>query len=103
MFTGCKAAGLPEPEFTQCGGEFVVTIWRDWLTDAAMAAMDLNDRQKQAIRFVKEKGRINNSEYRKLTDVTDRTALRDLKNLCDRNIFRKEDKKGKATEYILVK
>jgi len=103
MFTGCKAAGLPEPEFTQCGGEFVVTIWRDWLTDAAIAAMGLNDRQKQAIRFVKEKGRINNTEYRKLTDVTDRTALRDLKGLCDRNIFRKEDKKGKATEYILVK
>ena len=33
MTTGCRDAGLPEPEFAQSGGEFVVTLWRDWLTE----------------------------------------------------------------------
>ena len=32
MMTGCKGAGLPEPESAQSGGEFVVTLRIDRLT-----------------------------------------------------------------------
>jgi predicted HTH transcriptional regulator len=45
-------------------------------------------------RYAKEHGAITNKAHRELTDVTDRTALRDLKELIDRNIFRKQDKKS---------
>jgi hypothetical protein len=39
---------LPEPDFQQRGGEFVVTVWRDWLTEQVLAAANLNDRQRIA-------------------------------------------------------
>ena len=29
--------GLPEPQFAQSPGEFVTTIWRDWLTEKLLA------------------------------------------------------------------
>ena len=33
----------------------------------------------------------------------DRTALRDMNDLCPKGVFLKRDKKGRATEYVLVK
>ena len=32
MIELCREAGLPEPQFEQRSGFFVVTLWRDWLT-----------------------------------------------------------------------
>ncbi len=48
-------------------------------------------------------GEITYKANRRTHRVTKRTALRDFKDLCDRNIFGKQDKRGKATEYVLVK
>ena len=103
MIAGCRSAGLPEPEFAQSGGEFVVTIWRDWLTDAVLAALEINDRQKQAIRFVKEKSRINNSEYRELVKISMRNASRDLTELVEKELFEKKGIHGKGVHYVLGK
>jgi predicted HTH transcriptional regulator len=100
MITGCKDAGLPEPDFAQSGGEFVVTIWRDWLTDEALAALEINERQKQAIRFVKEKGHINNSEYQDLVKISMRNASRDLTDLVEKEIFEKRGIHGKGVHYV---
>jgi ATP-dependent DNA helicase RecG len=103
MINGCKKAGLPEPEFAQSGGEFVVTIWRDWLTDEVLAALEINERQKQAIRFVKERGRINNSEYQDLVKISMRNASRDLTDLVEKEIFEKRGIHGKGVHYVLGK
>ena len=103
MIAGCRSAGLPEPEFAQSGGEFVVTIWRDWLTDAVLAALEINDRQKQAIRFVKEKSRINNSQYRELVKISMRNASRDLTELVEKELFEKKGIHGKGVHYVLGK
>jgi predicted HTH transcriptional regulator len=103
MTTGCRGAGLPEPEFTQSGGEFVVTLWRDWLTDAVLAEFRLNERQKRAIQFVKEKGSINNSEYQDLVITSMRNATRDLKELVEKGIFEKKGIHGKGVHYVLSK
>ncbi len=103
MITGCREAGLPEPEFAQSGGEFVVTLWRDWLTDTVLAALEINERQKQAIRFVKEKGRINNSEYQGLVKISMRNATRDLTELVEKEIFEKKGIHGKGVHYVLGK
>ena len=59
MITLSRKAGIPEPDFEQQGDEFVVTIWRDWLTDAVMKDLGIDERQKIAIKIVKEKGRVN--------------------------------------------
>ena len=103
MVTGCKDAGLPEPEFTQCGGEFVVTIWRDWLTEAAMTSLGLSERQKKGVRFVKESGRITNTEYQKVAEVLKRESSRDLAELVEKDVFVKKGTHGKGVHYILGK
>lgn len=97
----CSEAGLPEPEFRQDGGQFVMTLWRDWLTAAALDRLGLNERQRQAVIFVKQHGRITNREYQKLTAAIDRTALRDLEELSDRGVLRKVGTVGRGAYYIL--
>ena len=104
MTTGCRDAGLPEPEFSQSGREFVVTLWRDWLTESVMTDLGLSDRQKKGVRVVKEKGRITNTEYQKVTEVLKREASRDLKELVDKGVFEKPGSvTGKGTYYTLSK
>ncbi len=51
---------------------------------------------------IKEKGKITNREYREMFNITDRTALNDLKSLCDKGLLKKIGKTGRATEYILA-
>ena len=103
MTTGCREAGLPEPEFAQSGGEFVVTIWRDWLTDAVIMELGLSERQMNAVRFVKEKGRIGNSEYQDLVKTSKRNASRDLSELVEKEIFEMKGIHGTGVHYILGK
>jgi ATP-dependent DNA helicase RecG len=98
-----KQAGIFDPEFTAFPDSFTVTFSKDLYAKERLTTLGLSDRQVKAVQYAKEHGSITNKAYRELVGVTDRTALRDLKDLIDRNIFRKQDKKGKATEYILVK
>lgn len=103
MITGCRDVGLPEPEFTQSGGEFVVTIGRDWLTDAAMTELGLSERQKKGVRFVKENGRITNTEYQKVAEVLKRESSRDLAELVEKDVFVKKGTHGKGVHYVFGK
>ena len=103
MIAGCKEAGLPEPDFSQSGGEFIVTLWRDWLTDAVMAEMGLSERQMAIIRFVKEKGRVTSSDYKALVTISRQTAFRDLNDLVRKGILKKTGVTGKGTYYTLCK
>lgn len=62
----------------------------------------MNQRQKKAIDYLKEQGRITNWEYVKLCGVGYRTAHRDLANLIksgDIKIY----KKGRSTYYTLIR
>ena len=87
MTTGCRDAGLPEPEFSQSGREFVVTLWRDWLTDAVLAEFRLNDRQKKIISFTKSHARITNAECQNLTGAARKAISRDLGGLVDTGLL----------------
>jgi predicted HTH transcriptional regulator len=60
--TRCREAGLPEPSFEQRGGQFVATLWRDWLTDAVMEQPVLNDRQRKGLVHMKTHGTMTNAE-----------------------------------------
>jgi len=103
MITLCQNHGIPEPEFSAHPDWFSVTFAKDFYTDERLLALGLSDRQVQAVRYVREQGVITNKAYRELTGAIDRTALRDLNDLCTRGIFSKQNKKGRATEYILEK
>ena len=103
MIADCRKAGLPEPDFEQRGPHFVATLWRDWLTDAVMAKLDLNDRQVQAIAHTKRKGRISTGEYRDMANVSESTALRELRHLTKLGILKKVGDTGRAAHYTVVK
>jgi ATP-dependent DNA helicase RecG len=101
MIALCRDAGLPEPDFRQDGGQFVMTLWRDWLTDALLSEMRLNERQKQAVDFAKANRRITNTDFRRLTNVTIRTASRDLEDMVGKGILRKIGTTGRSAHYVL--
>lgn len=101
MITFCKNAGLPEPGFEQRQGQFVVTIGRDWLTEAAMTDLGLSERQKKGVRFVKENGRITNTEYQIVAHVLKRESSRDLAELVEKGVFVKKGIHGKGVHYNL--
>ena len=51
--------------------------------------------------IVKEKGKITNLEYQKLTGVSKPTSTRDLLELVKKSVFKKFGKTGKGTLYKL--
>ncbi len=54
----------------------------------------VNDQQVKAVLYVKEKGKITNSDYQVLNDVSRETSTRDLKELVDKNILKPSGQKG---------
>jgi predicted HTH transcriptional regulator len=95
-------ADIPEPDFEQQGNEFVVTLWRDWLSEAYLTRLDLNDRQIKVIGYLKSKHEISNIEYRKLTDASIKTAGRDLEDLVQKGLLTLKGM-GRGAHYILAK
>jgi predicted HTH transcriptional regulator len=102
MIADCREAGLPEPDFEQRGPHFVVTLWRDWLTAEVLAGLNLNERQLQAIAYVKKTGKITNTDYQQLSGATRKTAARDLDDLVVKKVFiRLGEKRG--SHYMLAR
>ncbi|MEW6620374.1 MAG: ATP-binding protein [bacterium] len=85
----CKKAGLPEPEFKEEFGGFLVYFYKDIYTEENLRKMGLNERQIKVVMYVKEKGEVTNKEYRSMFGITDRMALIDLNSLCSMGIFKK--------------
>ena len=52
---------------------------------------------------MKVTGRINNAQYRDITGISERTALRELRQLTDRGIFAKVGGTGQSVHYIIAK
>jgi hypothetical protein len=101
MIELCREAGLPEPDFESRQGFFVTTLWRDWLTSEMLGRFELNDRQKQAIQYLKSHARINNSEYQQATGASRATASRELEALLSKGLLEKVGTTGKGTHYVL--
>jgi ATP-dependent DNA helicase RecG len=68
-----------------------------------MAELDLNDRQRQVIKHVKATGRIDNAQYRDITGVSERTALRELRQLTQLGVLEKVGHTGRAAHYVIAK
>lgn len=65
-------------------------------------AYKLSKRQKKALSYIEKNGKITNKEYRELFDVTDRTALRDLKQLVDIGLLQKQGHRRNSC-YVTAK
>lgn len=96
----CKEWELPEPEFEETGTSFVLTFRRFYVNETLLES--LNERQKKAVAYMREKGRITNSEYQKLCAGINRETIRkDLNELIDKKIIvRKGERRGVYYELI---
>jgi len=101
MISDCREAGLPEPDFEQRGPHFVVTLWRDWLTNKVLTELHLNDRQLQAVTYIKKTGKITNSDYQQITGASRKTSTRDLDSLVEKNVLLRVGEK-RGSHYILA-
>ena len=103
VFKWCKNAHLPEPSFEQFNNQFNVTIFRNWLSDKRLQEFDLNKRQIEAIKYLKEHLKITNSQYQEEFDVAKRTASKDLQLLTSLGLVSKEGTTGKGVFYKITK
>ncbi|MEE9151739.1 MAG: ATP-binding protein [Thermoplasmata archaeon] len=98
----CVGYGLPEPEFRETGTSFIITFRKDMLSEEYLVKMGLNERQVKAVRYLKEKGKITNKEYRGITGLSDEGARIDLNDLVVKGIL-KSMGSGRGTYYVLNK
>lgn len=98
MIALCRKAGLPEPEFRQDGRQFVLTLWRDWLTNAVIDQLALNDRQRTGLVGLKVEGQLTSASYQRLTGASRQTATRDLEELVRTGLIERHGAK-RGTYY----
>ena len=99
----CQNNGFPPPQFTEVDHGFQVILNKDIYTEEFLQKKGLNERQRKAIAYIKEKGKITNKEYQKLTGIKERLTTIELNDLINKNIVKKHGVTGRGTYYTLVK
>ena len=87
MIEKCSEAFLPAPDFEERAGQFVTTIWRDWLTEEVIVLLGLNDRQRAAMNRIHQERRLTNAGYQEITSTSRATAKRDLEDLVRKGVL----------------
>ena len=82
-------------------GGFSITLFKDNITPEKLTKLGLNDRQIKAVLFLKENGKIKNSDYQTINDVSRETATRDLKELIEKDLISPSGQKGAGAFYTL--
>jgi ATP-dependent DNA helicase RecG len=101
IITACREEGLPEPIFEELWGGVVVTFLKDIYTKEYLTGLGLQEKYVKALLFIKENGRITNTQFQKLLNVSKRTGTNDLKFLMDENYIEKKGTRGRGTYYTL--
>ncbi len=98
MIRLCSDAGLPEPRFEDRKISFIVSLNQFFLTEDVLES--LNDRQKNAIEFLKGTKRITTREYASRFGISHRMARIDIKQMIDLGILEKKGASDKTTYYV---
>ena len=110
MINGMKEHGLKPPQFELDYDILKVTLWGPGerfmeLTEEsqkAKFAQALNVRQLKAIEYLQTHQTLTRKEYYELTDVSLRTANRDLIDLVEKGLLSATGK-GRGSKYVLAK
>ena len=100
MIRVCRERGVPEPEFCEQDEDFMVTLRRSSVNVLLDQPQLLNERQKQAIEYLKTHESITTLEFVSLVRCHERTARKDLAELVRLNVVVKQGM-GKYTQYVL--
>lgn len=94
---------MQKPEFENNGKDFWVVFRKDIYNETSLKKLGINERQIKAVLYTKKNGKITNSIYQEVCDVSKATATRDLKDLIeDKNLLERIGDVGKGTAYILI-
>lgn len=102
MMEGCREYGMPEPLIEEDQGGIRVTFLKDIYTEEYLRSLDLNERQKKAIQYIRNSSQITNADYQKINNVSRRTALRDLQALINKQLIKRTGPSGSDVAYILT-
>lgn len=96
-----KEQGYPEPTFSSMAAWFTATCFPlpAFEPDEQLLSQ-LSERQRLALEYVKEHGRITNRVYQGLTNVSRPMAAKELRDLVGKELFDMKGK-GKGTYYTL--
>lgn len=101
MTEQCKNFGLPAPLFFFKSSGFWVEFRKDIYNHSQLKDIGLNERQIKALLFVKDNGKITNSDYQKINDCSRNTASNDLSELVHKGLFLPSGQKGAGAFYSL--
>ena len=97
----CVNAGLPLPLYYFRSSGFWVEFRKDIYYLEYLKNLGLNDRQIDAVLYVKEQGDITTSAYTKRYNIAERTARNDLNELIEKQILIRIGETN-LTKYVLV-
>ncbi len=100
MVEWMKEAGLPEPEYKEGKGGFSVYLYKDAYNEESLKKMGLSERQIRTVKFVKDKGKITNKDYREITGLSDEGARIEINQLVRKEILLSKGK-GRNVHYVL--
>ena len=92
---------MPRPEFIAEGFTFIVRFTKAPEEARIPLGISLNDRQKQALEYVREHGSISTAVYREVTGVRKRQAVNDLNELVAAGMVARVGS-GPQTRYVLA-
>ncbi len=99
-----QSAGFPPPQFISESGHFRLNFYKQVFIDEYLKKLELSERQLKAISYVKEYGKITNTEYQTIANISKRTATRELNELKNKEILISEGSTtGRGTFYRLKK
>jgi ATP-dependent DNA helicase RecG len=103
MMNYCLEAGIPAPNYSFEGSDFLVEFRKDIYNEEYLTSLGLNERQIKAVLFVKENGKITNSDYQKINKVSKRTATNELTELVEKYaLLNRNGTSGSNIFYNLV-
>jgi len=101
MIDECEKMKIPEPEFAEKYSGFTITFRKDIFTREYLSNLKLNERQIEAVIYVRKRRTITNHEYQIKFKVSKRTATNDLDDLMKKGLFQKTGTRGRGTYYTL--
>jgi len=97
----CLEAKIPVPQFSCKGNDFWTVFRKDIYNKEDLSKLGLNERQIKAVLYVKEKGKITNSEYQEINGIRKSVAIDELRDLVEQRLFARIGETGRGTYYEL--
>jgi ATP-dependent DNA helicase RecG len=102
ILEACREANLPEPEMQEQDGGFLITIFKNQVQEEPLIKIGLNERQLNAVAYVKEHGFINNAQYQMINRIGKTMATEELQQLVIKAILRQAGSKGRGSKYMMA-